>query len=45
MTNGAFGLKLKLVGNLVFSTNLLVSFDENGLRDKLVPLFGFGYSF
>ena len=45
MTNGAFGLKLKLVGNLVFSTNLLVSFDENGLRDKLVPLFGVGYSF
>ncbi|HUQ92167.1 MAG TPA: hypothetical protein VM120_10845 [Bryobacteraceae bacterium] len=44
MTGGAFGFKLKLAGNLVFSTNLLVAFDNNGLRDKLVPLFGIGYS-
>jgi hypothetical protein len=45
MTNGAFGFKLKLFGNMVFSTNMLVSFDNNGLRDRLVPLFGLGYSF
>ena len=45
MTNGAFGFKLKLAGNLLFNTNLLVAFDDNGLRDKLVPLFGLGYTF
>jgi hypothetical protein len=45
MNNGAFGVKLKLAGNMVFSTNLLVALDNNGLRDRIVPLFGIGYTF
>jgi len=45
MTNGAFGLKIKIIGNFVFNTNVLVAFDSNGLRDKFVPLFGIGHSF
>lgn len=45
MNSGAFGVKIKLGGNLVFSTNVLVAFDSNGLRDRAVPLFGLGYTF
>lgn len=45
MNNGAFGVKLKLAGNMVFSTNVMVALDNNGLRDKVVPLFGIGYTF
>ncbi|MCC6388952.1 MAG: hypothetical protein IT167_00010 [Bryobacterales bacterium] len=45
MNSGAFGFKLKLAGNLVFSANMLVAFDDNGLRDRVVPLFGLGYTF
>jgi hypothetical protein len=44
-TNGSFGLKLRTVGNLVASANMAVAFDKNGTRDRLVPLFGLGYSF
>ncbi|MBL8232177.1 MAG: hypothetical protein JNL98_27015 [Bryobacterales bacterium] len=45
MHNGAFGVKLKLAGNMVFSTNFMVALDNNGLRDRVVPLFGIGYTF
>lgn len=45
MTNGSFGVKVKTFGNLVLTANVLVGFDDNGLRDKYVPLFGLGYSF
>jgi len=45
MYNGAFGVKLKLAGNMVFSTNFLVALDNNGLRDRVVPLVGLGYTF
>jgi hypothetical protein len=45
MNNGSFGLKLKTVGNLVLTANMLVALNDAGLRDKYVPLFGLGYSF
>lgn len=45
MMNGSWGVKVKLAGNLVLTANVLTSFDDNGLRDKAVPLFGVGYSF
>ncbi len=45
MTNGSFGVKLKLAGNLVFTANMLVALDDSGLRDKYVPLFGIAHSF
>jgi len=45
MTNGSFGVKLKLAGNLVLTANMLVALDDSGLRDKYVPLFGIAHSF
>jgi hypothetical protein len=45
MTNGAFGVKIRVAGNLVLQYNVLVAFDNNSLRDKAVPLFGLGYTF
>lgn len=45
MVNGAFGIKAKLIGNLVAQSNLLVALENRGLRDKVVPLFGLGYTF
>lgn len=43
--NGAFGYKVRLVGNLVFTFNALVRFDNNGLTARFTPLYGLGYSF
>jgi len=43
--SGAFGYKARLIGNLVFTFNALVRFDNNGLTDRFVPLYGLGYSF
>ncbi len=45
MTNGAFGFKVKLAGNMVFTSNMLVAFNNTGLRDRIVPLFGIGYTY
>jgi hypothetical protein len=45
MNSGSFGIKTKSLGNLVFTGNVLVAFDNNGLRDKYIPLVGLGYSF
>lgn len=45
MSSGSFGVKIKSMGNLVFTGNVLVALDDNGLRDKLVPLAGIAYSF
>jgi hypothetical protein len=42
--SGAFGYKLKLLGNLVATFQMLVRFDNNGLTARTVPLFGLGYS-
>ncbi len=43
--SGAFGYKARLIGNLVFTFNALLRFDNNGLTARFVPLFGLGYSF
>jgi hypothetical protein len=43
--SGAFGYKARLVGNLVFTFNALVRFDNNGLTARFTPLYGLGYSF
>jgi hypothetical protein len=43
--SGAFGYKVRIVGNLIFSFQELVRFDNNGLTARAVPLFGLGYSF
>jgi hypothetical protein len=45
MTNGAFGVKIRVAGNLILQYNVLVAFDDNSLRDKVVPLAGLGYTF
>ena len=45
MTSGAFGFKVKLAGNMVFTSNMLVAFNDTGLRDRIVPLFGIGYTY
>ncbi|MBI4909358.1 MAG: hypothetical protein HY820_37410 [Acidobacteria bacterium] len=45
MSNGSFGVKVKMVGNMVFTANMLMALDNNGMRDRVVPLFGVGYSF
>ena len=43
--SGSFGYKARIVGNLVANFNLLIRFDNNGLTDHIVPLYGLGYSF
>ncbi len=43
--NGAFGYKARVIGNLVFTFNALVRFDNNGLTARFTPLYGLGYSF
>jgi hypothetical protein len=43
--NGAFGYKVRIVGNLVATFQALVRFDDNGLTARFTPLYGLGYSF
>jgi hypothetical protein len=43
--NGAFGYKQRIVGDLVFTFNALVRFDNNGLTARFTPLYGLGYTF
>jgi hypothetical protein len=43
--NGSFGLKFQLVKRLVVSGNVLVKFDDNGLRASTIPLVGVSYTF
>lgn len=45
MINSAFGFKLKVAPGLVLQSNVLIALENRGLRDKIVPLFGLGYSF
>jgi hypothetical protein len=45
IVNGAFGLKFNPGGKLLVDFNVLVKFNEAGLRDKVTPLFGLEYSF
>ena len=43
--SGAFGYKVKLIGNLIGSFQALLRFDNNGLVARVTPLYGLGYSF
>jgi len=43
--SGAFGYKVRLVGNLVATFDALVRFNDAGLTARFVPLYGLGYSF
>jgi hypothetical protein len=44
MNNLAVGFKVKAIGNLVLTANTLIALNDNGLRDKVVPLFGISYT-
>lgn len=41
----AVGGKVNLVDGLVFSSNLLIALNDGGLRQRVIPLIGFGYTF
>jgi len=43
--SGAFGYKVRVVGNLVATFQALVRFNDSGLTARVVPLYGLGYSF
>jgi hypothetical protein len=43
--SGAFGYKARIMGDLVFTLNALVRFDNNGLTARFAPLYGLGYTF
>jgi hypothetical protein len=43
--NGSFGLKYRLMRQLVLTGNVLIKFDNSGLRTTAVPLVGASYSF
>jgi hypothetical protein len=43
--NASAGFKARLVGNLVFTGNLLFRLNEAGLRSRVVPLVGISYLF
>ena len=43
--SGAFGYKVRVYGNLIFTAQALVRFDNNGLTARVSPLYGLSYSF
>jgi outer membrane putative beta-barrel porin/alpha-amylase len=43
--SGSVGLKVNVAGRLLLDTNLLFALDDNGVRDRVVPLFSFEYAF
>ena len=42
---GAVGLKMNVVGNLLVTVNGLISLSNDGLQDWFTPLIGMDYSF
>jgi hypothetical protein len=45
LEDASLGLKLRAIGKLVFSANALIKLNDHGLRARVVPLVGLGYSF
>ena len=45
LLSGAVGFKLNVFESLLIDMNILFNLDDNGLRDKITPLFGFEYAF
>ena len=43
--SGAFGYKVRIVGNLVATFQALVRLNDSGLTARVTPLYGLGYSF
>jgi hypothetical protein len=44
-TDGSIGFKLKPLGKMLLTGNLLVKLDQGGLRSRMAPLFGASYTF
>jgi hypothetical protein len=42
---GSAGLRVNLVGRLLLVGNVLFALNDNGLQDKVIPVFGVDYSF
>ncbi len=45
IANGAVGFKFNPGGNLLIDVNVLFKLNDSGLRDTVMPLVGFEYSF
>ena len=45
LLSGAVGFKFNVFESLLMDMNILFNLDDNGLRDKITPLFGFEYAF
>jgi hypothetical protein len=43
--NGSFGLKYRISHRLILTGNVLVKFNDSGLRASTVPLVGASYTF
>jgi len=43
--SGSLGMKAMLADKLLLTGNVLFSLDDNGVRDKVTPMFGLEYSF
>jgi hypothetical protein len=44
-SDGSMGFKFNPVGGLLITTNVDIKLDHNGLRHRLIPLFGIAYTF
>ena len=45
LLSGATGIKINAFGRLLITGNLLLAFDDNGVRAKVTPLIGLEYGF
>jgi len=45
LLSGATGIKINAFGRLLITANLLLAFDDNGVRAKVTPLIGLEYGF
>ena len=44
ITNGSLGFKVNPISTLLVSFNVLIQWNDAGLRSRVVPLVGFSYS-
>jgi hypothetical protein len=44
-SDGSIGFKINPVAGLILTTNVDIKLDHNGLRHRLIPLFGIAYTF
>ena len=43
--SGSVGIKINVAERLLFDANVLFALDDNGVRDRVVPLVAFEYAF